>query len=325
MSNLRRKHLNLRILAVFQSIIILILIILLVYVEFIKVPVETSVPASVILDNSKEDGEVRTKAVIEKKETYYQLDGKKILLSDDTYGEIFLPVYKDVPASTLDKKAMVTRNGYTFYKPDSKVTSILGIDVSAHQTSVNWQQVKDAGVQFVMIRVGYRSYGGGQIHIDENFEDNIKGAEAVGINVGVYFFSQAVTTDEAVQEADAVIDAISKYKITYPVVFDWELISDDTARTDNIPVDTLTDCCVSFCERVKSAGYKPMIYQNKRTSLFKLDLPRLTDYDFWLAEYGSTPSYYYNYNMWQYSCTGTIPGIFGDVDLNLSFKDYAAQ
>ena len=87
----------------------------------------------------------------------------------------------------------------------------------------------------------------------------------------------------------------------------------------------LTDCCISFCERVKSAGYTPMVYQNKGTTLFKLDLPRLQDYDFWLAEYSDKATYYYDYEIWQYSCTGKIPGISGDVDLNISFKDYSAE
>ena len=152
---------------------------------------------------------------------------------------------------------------------------------------------------------------------------NLENAIANGIDVGVYFFSQAISTEEALEEADALLKVIKDYNITYPVVYDWEIIYDDKARTDNVPVDVLTDCCITFCERVKSAGYTPMIYQNKRTTLFKLDLPRLQDYDFWLAEYSDGATYYYDYDMWQYSCKGRIPGITGDVDLNLSFIDYA--
>ena len=120
-----------------------------------------------------------------------------------------------------------------------------------------------------------------------------------------------------------MIDAIAGYNITYPVVYDWELIYGDNARTDKITVEELADSCIAFCERVKSAGYKPMIYQNKSTAMFKLDLPRLKDYDFWLAEYDKKPTYYYDYQMWQYSSTGTVPGINGEVDLNISFKDYS--
>ena len=129
--------------------------------------------------------------------------------------------------------------------------------------------------------------------------------------------------EEAVEEAQLVIDNLKNLDITYPVVYDWEIIYDDTARTDDVPVDILTDSCIAFCESVKEAGYTPMIYQNKKTTMFKLDLNRLTDYDFWLAEYNSEPTYYYDFTMWQYTSTGSVPGIEGDVDLNICFKDYS--
>lgn len=309
-------------LAVTEALIILILIVILACTWIFR---DTS-PKSVFTSAKiNQDSEVRTKAVIEKEEGYYQVDGKKILLSDPTYGQIYLPVYENVDACTYDLNSMVTRNGYTFYKKDGQIKSHFGIDVSVHQGTIDWQQVKNAGVEFAILRAGYRTYGLGEINIDEAFEENAQKAIEAGINVGVYFFSQATNTEEAIQEADALLDVISKYNITYPVVYDWELIYDDKARTDNIPVDVLTDCCISFCERVKSAGYTPMVYQNKGTTLFKLDLPRLQDYDFWLAEYSDKATYYYDYEIWQYSCTGKIPGISGDVDLNISFKDYSAE
>jgi GH25 family lysozyme M1 (1,4-beta-N-acetylmuramidase) len=319
------KFKKMRNLALIQAVVILLLLVALIWMAFIRnsggsVPTNADIQAS-----SNGDPEVRRRAVIDKEETYYQLDGKKILLSDSTYGEIFLPVYEDVPASSVDTDSIVTRNGYSFYKENGEITSIPGIDVSEHQGTIDWEQVKAAGIEFAMIRVGYRTYGGGEIQFDDGFTENIAGAEAAGIQVGVYFFSQAVTADEAIEEADAVIDAIAPYNITYPVVYDWELIYEDNARTDDMSVDVLADCCVSFCERIKAEGYTPMIYQNKGTTLFKLDLPRLTDYDFWLAEYGDEPTYYYDYQMWQYSSTGTVPGITGEVDLNISFKDYSQK
>lgn len=311
----RRRINKIRVVAAAEAAVILILFILLVWALFIRNSSDNSaVPAN---------AETRTKAFIEKEETFYQLDGRKILLSDSTYGEIYLPVYENVPACTLNMDSIISRNGYNFYTENGVVTSIAGIDVSVHQGDIDWQQVKNAGIEFAIIRAGYRTYGGGIVNIDENLEKNLAGAEAAGIKTGVYFFSQAVTVEEAMEEADAVLDVIAPYNITYPVVYDWEIIYDDSARTDDVPVDTLTDCCIAFCERVKSAGYTPMIYQNKRTSLFKLDLPRLQDYDFWLAEYGDEPTYYYDFDMWQYSCTGRIPGITGDVDLNISFRDYS--
>ncbi|MBQ3884723.1 MAG: glycoside hydrolase family 25 protein [Ruminococcus sp.] len=270
-----------------------------------------------------DEPQVRTRAVIEKEESIYQLDGKKILMNDSTYGEIFWPVFSDVPACKLDMESIVTRNGYSFYREGGKVTSIAGVDVSDYQGEIDWKKVKESGIDFAMIRIGYRTYGGGDITLDENFQKNIKAADEAGLKVGVYFFSQALNEKEAIEEADKVIDAIAGYNITYPVVYDWELIYGDNARTDKITVEELADSCIAFCERVKSAGYKPMIYQNKSTAMFKLDLPRLKDYDFWLAEYDKKPTYYYDYQMWQYSSTGTVPGINGEVDLNISFKDYS--
>ena len=268
-------------------------------------------------------GEVRTRPVIEKEETFYQLDGKKILMQNSVYGEVFMPVFADVPACSLDMNSLVTRNGYAFYKENEEITSIAGIDVSEHQGDIDWNAVKNAGIEFAIIRVGYRTYGGGEITLDTTFEQNLRNADAAGIKTGVYFFSQAIDPEEAIEEADAVIDAIRPYNISYPVIFDWELIIGDSARTDAMTVDNLADACISFCERVKSAGYTPMIYQNKNTTMFKLDLPKLQDYDFWLAEYGDKPTYYYDYQMWQYSSTGKVPGINGEVDMNISFKDYS--
>lgn len=269
--------------------------------------------------------QVRARPVIEKEETMYQLDGKKILMKDSVYGEIFFPVFADVPPCSLNMDQMITRNGYSFYKENGKVTSIPGVDVSEHQGNIDWNKVRNAGFEFAMIRIGYRTYGGGEITFDTNLESNLKNAADAGMNVGVYFYSQAISADEAIAEADAVIDAISPYNITYPVVFDWELVTNDSARTDKISVDDLTECCISFCERVRSAGYTPMIYQNKNTTMFKLDLPRLQDYDFWLAEYNDKPTYYYDYQIWQYASDGKVPGIEGNVDLNIAFKNYAAD
>lgn len=282
---------------------------------------DKTVPASAGADSL--EPQVRTRPVIEKEETIYQLDGKKILMKDSVYGEIFFPVFADVPACSLNMDQLVTRNGYSFYKENGQITSIPGIDVSEHQGDIDWQKVKEAGIEFAIIRIGYRTYGGGDITLDTTFEKNLRNADEAGIKVGVYFYSQAITPEEAIEEADVVIDAIDPYNITYPVVFDWELIYNDSARTDKISVDSLAESCIAFCERVKSAGYTPMIYQNKNTSMFKLDLPRLQDYDFWLAEYNDKPTYYYDYQMWQYSSSGKIPGVDGDVDLNIAFKDFS--
>lgn len=307
----------LKALAVLQMIIILIMFIFIVWFCFIR-------NSGLTITASKPQH--RTRPVIEKEETFYQYDGRKIILHDSTLGETFMPVYSDVPASNLNPDSFVKNaNGFISYNGTEVISAKTGVDISEHQGIIDWEQVKNAGVDFAMIRIGYRTYGGGLITIDSSYSTNIEGALNAGLDVGVYFFSQATNTDEAIEEADALLDAIYGYDITYPVVFDWELIFDDHARTDDVGVEALADCCVAFCERVKSAGYTPMIYQNTSTAMHKLDLPRVKDYDFWLAEYGSRPSFYYNYDMWQYSNDGIVPGIEGKCDLNICFKDYSAN
>lgn len=312
-----RRRVRFKSIAILEAVIILLLIIALIFVGLIRGR-KDAVPASADLSKPQ----VRRRAVIEKEESFYQFDGRKILMNDSTYGEIFVPVYADVPASTLDLDDLVMRNGYAYYQENGKVVSTTGIDVSEFQGDIDWEQVKQAEIDFAFIRIGYRTYGDGIVTFDSAFQRNIEGALAAGIKVGAYFFSQATTTEEAVEEADAVIDALAPYDITYPVVYDWELVYHDSARTDDVSVEALADCCVAFCERVKDSGYTPMIYQNTGTAMHKLDLPRVKDYDFWLAEYSSKPSYYYDFKIWQYSNTGHIPGVEGDVDLNICFRPY---
>lgn len=309
---------GLKLIAILEALIILVMSVFIVWYCFVRP--EDSVSTSAEIDDTPQ---VRVRPVIEKEETYYQFDGKKILSHDSAYGEVFVPVYADVPASEIDPDKLVSRNGYSFYADEDGISSFTGVDISEHQGDIDWEKVKAAGIDFAMVRIGYRTYGGGVIEIDNNFQKNLEGAAAAGIDTGAYFFSQATTTEEAIEEADLVIDAVAGYDLTYPIVYDWELISGDKARTDTVSVDTLADCCIAFCERVRSAGYKPMIYQNKSTIMKKLDLPRVKDYDMWLAEYGDKPTYYYEFAMWQYTADGKVPGIEGSVDLNLCFKSYS--
>ncbi len=180
-----------------------------------------------------------------------------------------------------------------------------------------------------MLRVGYRGYGvgTGKMYKDDRFKQYYREAKDAGLLVGAYFFSQAITEEEAVEEAILTAEMLEGCELDFPVAYDWEMIfhDKDGARTDNVPVDTLTDCVLAFCQNVESFGYQTMVYQNKRTALFKYDLPRMKDIPFWLAEYGDGPTYVYNYDMWQYSCGGTVAGIDGNVDMNLCFRDYSKE
>lgn len=310
-----------------KNIIIIIEFILILFLAALVCLLWNKEPESVQTNSPVAENEKTTvdaESVKERVEkNYYDVSGKKVLMEDSTFGEIWIPALENVPAFSKDKDLLKTRNGRKFYVEDSEITSLLGVDVSVHQDDIDWAKVRKAGIDFAMVRLGFRGYGSGEAQLDENYVQNIEGARAAGLDAGVYFFSQAITVDEAIEEAQMVIDSLDGLDVNYPVVYDWEIIYDDSARTDNVPVDVLTDCCVAFCEAIEDAGYTPMIYQNKKTTMFKLDLERLTDYDFWLAEYNSEPTYYYDFTMWQYTSEGSVPGIEGDVDLNISFKDYA--
>ena len=161
------------------------------------------------------------------------------------------------------------------------------------------------------------------MNLDRNFQSNLEGAMSVGLDVGVYFFSQAITPEEAAEEAEFVLSYLDGYELTYPVVFDWEVIGQESARTYGLDTETLCACANTFCSMVEEAGYRPMIYFNSYAGYVKYDLSQVLDYDFWFAQYSQVPTFYYDFQMWQYSSQGRVDGISGDVDLNLSFVDYA--
>lgn len=196
--------------------------------------------------------------------------------------------------------------------------SVLGIDVSEWQDEINWQQVKDAGVEFAMIRVGWRGSEQGVLVEDICAQANYAGAAAVGIKVGAYFFSQAISVEEATEEANYMLNLIKDWNIEMPVVYDWEFISAES-RTGNMDPRTLTDCTKAFCDIVADAGYQPMVYFNMNHSYENIYIRELTDYPFWLARYDTVLNYPYKIDMWQYTETGSVPGISTNVDINLYF------
>ena len=223
-----------------------------------------------------------------------------------------------VPRNDYDPLGFTDVNGLRTYSADG-VTGVAGIDVSSYQKSVDWQAVKDAGIEFAIIRVGYRGYVSGKLDLDDCFLDHMEGAQAAGLDVGVYFFSQALTEEEAVEEAEYVLTWLEGYDISCPVVFDWEEVQAE-ARTDEMNMLMLTACAEAFCRTVEEAGYDAAVYFNQAYGYQQLNLASLLDYDFWLAEYASTPSFAYDFQMWQYTNEGTVPGIDGPVDLNIWFK-----
>ena len=227
------------------------------------------------------------------------------------------------PTLPLPESNPYGRNDFQYngrYLSCLRCDSVPGIDVSAYQGEIDWEQVADSGIKFAIVRVGYRGYGGGQLVEDKHARKNLKGAIDAGLDVGVYFFSQAISPEEAAEEAAFVMDIIKDYEITLPVVYDWEYIN-DTARTADMDARTLTDCCIAFCQAVETAGYSPMVYFNSYQARTLMYLHELEDYPFWLALYSDRMTYPYRIEMWQYTNTGKVPGIEGDVDINVMFLD----
>ena len=202
------------------------------------------------------------------------------------------------------------------YLTCTAANSRLGIDVSEHQSTIDWEQVKDAGFQFAMIRVGYRGYTEGKLFPDTCFESHLAGAKDAGLDVGVYFFSQAVTAEEAREEAAFVLSALGREKLDLPIVFDWEYVSGD-ARTGTMDGRTLTDCAIAFCAAVEEQGHDAMIYFNQYQAENDYRLEELTDYGFWLAMYTDQMTFPYRVDLWQYTEEAAVPGIEGPVDVNL--------
>ena len=208
------------------------------------------------------------------------------------------------------------------YAVDGETVSIKGIDVSTYQGDIDWEKVAASGVKFVFIRLGYRGYESGLLVKDDRFEDNIRGALQNGIAVGVYFVTQAISVEEAVEEAQFVMENIRPYNVTWPIVLDIEDAASATARTAELSQQARTDHAIAFCETVKESGYTPMLYCNIRWFIEKLDITRITDYDKWFAQYFRKPFFPDACQVWQYSSTGRIDGIEGNVDYNISFVDY---
>lgn len=193
-----------------------------------------------------------------------------------------------------------------------------GIDVSSHQGSIDWSSVKAAGINFAIIRVGYRGSKSGVLVEDSCFKKNIQGATAAGINVGVYFFTQAVTEAEAVEEASMALSLCSGYNLAYPIFVDTENGSGG-ARANGLDKATRTACVSAFCKTVANGGRKAGVYASKSWYNNKIDASAFSSYFIWVAQYNTTCTYKGKYNMWQYSSKGSVPGIKGNVDVNIAY------
>lgn len=235
----------------------------------------------------------------------------------DGFDMVWITPWENVPVNTLTQSDFQTVDGSPVYTGDAFDVQT-GIDISEHQWEVDWPTAAQY-IDFAVIRVGYRGYTEGGLFLDPWFDTNIAGANAAGVSAGVYFFSQATNVSEAIEEAEFVIDRLRGYRITLPVFFDWEKIEGGGARTDELSAQTIADCAVAFCRTVENAGYTAGIYFNRHLGYYGIDLSRLTNYSFWASVPGSFPDFYYGCEFWQYSFTGSVPGVTGEADMNMRF------
>ena len=241
---------------------------------------------------------------------------------NDGFDMVWITPFENVPVSTLTAQDFRTENGIPTYVGDAYRTA-LGVDVSEHQHEVDWFSAAQT-LDFAYIRLGYRGYTEGGLFVDPWFETNISGANAAGLDTGVYFFSQATNEVEAVEEASMVLHMVEKYNVSYPIFLDVEN-SDiyPNGRADGIDRTLRTKVIAAFCQTINNSGYKGGVYANKYWLNNMLNAKDLTQYKIWLAQYNSEVTYTTTrYDLWQYSSKGSINGISGNVDLNHSYLGY---
>ena len=241
------------------------------------------------------------------------------VLINDGFNDVWITPYEDVEVNDIKKEEIKNEGGKPVYTGELYDT-MLGVDVSEHQWEIDWQQVAEHGLQFAIIRSGYRGYTQGGLFEDPWFRRNVEGAQRAGLEVGVYFYSQAINVAEAIEEAKFVLEQIEGYDITLPIMYDWEKLEDTPdARTNELDPSIIGDCGVAFCETIRAAVYDAGVYFNRQLGYYSFDLSRLKDFKFWLAVPGDYPDFYYAGNIWQYDQKGEVPGIEGEVDMNLMF------
>lgn len=252
-------------------------------------------------------------------------DGKHTLVKSADGTEEWVLINPYLTKNTYDFSNLSETANIRKYTENGKKISYIGADISKHDGDVNFNSMKAAGVDYVIIRLGARGYATGQLTLDEYFVENIEAAIEADLDIGIYFYSQAISQEEANQEANFVIQNLEPYRanIKYPVAFAMEKISNDQARTDTLTREDKTIIANTFLGGVQAAGYVPMLYGNKEYLIKGVDMTQLQSYDVWLSQEQDIPDYPYQYTMWQYTTTGVLNGIKGDANLNICFVSYS--
>lgn len=253
-------------------------------------------------------------------------DGKhtKIVWQDGS--EEWVAINPYLQTHDYDFTNLINRSGEMEYYENGKVTSTLGIDISKDNDYIDFYKLAKTGVSFVMIRLGARGYQTGQLIMDDYFLDNIKRANDAGLKIGIYFMSQAITELEAEEEADLVIENLRDYELTYPVCYVMQYTENETSRVEILDKTEKTAIAMRFMDRIKAAGYKPMIYGTKLWLIKYLDLTKIVShYDIWLSQFENLPDFPYKFAMWQYTNNGTADGVKGAVNYNVCFTDFSIK
>ena len=263
-----------------------------------------------------EEQEIEPQEVIPKIEVIPSMPDR--IEFEDAIGNVYdMEVDLDAKPFSYEIEWFYRENGRVIY--DGKgYTYRHGIDVSYYQPEIDWEKVKADGIDFAIIRIGFRGYGSaGTLNIDPCFEQHIQGAKKAGLDVGVYFFAQAINEQEAIEEAEFVLQHLNGYALDMPIVYDPETVLEPGARTTGVSREQFTANARAFCDRIESAGYDSMIYCNMLWQAFELDMSELKDYRIWYADYERHPQTPYHFEMWQYTHEGIVDGIDGEVDINI--------
>lgn len=263
----------------------------------------------------------------DKKEEDYSKDGHHTLVVNPDGTFDWVTISPNLTKHDYDFENLVNSSGKMKYFVNNKPASTWGVDISKDQDYVDFNKLKKAGVDFVMIRVGARGYQSGQISIDDYYADNIKRANDAGLYVGLYFISSATTELEAIEEANKVIEMIGDFRVTYPVAYVMKHNGSDTARYDALSKNDKTIVARAFLNTIKEANLIPMVYGDKEWLIKEIDLSKLiSEFDMWLSQPNEEiPDYPYKFAMWQYEDLGTVDGISGYVNFDISFIDYSLK
>ncbi len=274
---------------------------------------------------SPEEEEKKKKEQEEEEEKDPSTDGRHTKLVAEDGTEEWVSINPYLTKNTYDFSGLVYQYPIMKYYEDSERVSRVGISVSADDGDINFGKLKKAGVEFVMIRMGSRGYGSGNLMADDMFYENMNKAEEAGLDIGVTFYSQAITEEEALEEAYRVIEGLQGFSIVYPVAFHMEYVKNDTARVQGLSKDTKTEIARTFLDAVEQAGYKVMLYGNKEWLLRRVDLSKLISYDIWFSQEEDTPDYPYKFTMWEYTKSAKLAGIDEPAKLSICMIDYASK